>query len=224
MPRPANQRKRKKHGQDEPATNADLPDVVTSLSNPIATSIAEAASNVALKALPDVVTSLPADVDADDDAHAHAPANTTSVTDTQPSNHPRATDLSTSTFPQEIKLEAVVKTETASTNPSTDQAVAPIQTESVMNGPNLNRTFTVRRKAAKRTPLPENITAPFSPSPQAEEIPARKKPRLKEPLSTTTDEGASKTPSPDISENLTSPDTPLSTDTVNASTHRRSRR
>jgi hypothetical protein len=56
----------------------------------------------------------------------------------------------------------------------------------VRESPNLNRTFTVRRKAAKRSerwyqttsaPFPQNIAAA---------IPARKKQRLEEPLSTTT--------------------------------------
>jgi hypothetical protein len=88
------------------------------------------------EALPDVVTSLPlplplppADVDAVNDANA----NTVSVSDTQSNNHPRATDPSTreqgikreplvkteplpansSTSTQEIKLELVVKPETA---------------------------------------------------------------------------------------------------------------
>jgi hypothetical protein len=72
------------------------------------------------------------------------------------------------------------------------------------------------------------------PSPQAEEIPARKKPRVEEPLPqplpraeeplpTTTDEAARKTASPDISEGLPSPAThPPSTAAVNVSTRRRS--
>jgi hypothetical protein len=64
-----------------------------------------------------------------------------------------------------------------------------------INGPNLNRKFTVCRKAAKRTepwclgPPPQNIAAPLS-------IPARKKPRLEKPPPTTTDDAARKTASP----------------------------
>jgi hypothetical protein len=82
----------------------------------------------------------------------------------------------------------------------TDQAETSIPTETVMmaiNGPNLNRTFTVRRKAAKRSEpwYPQNLAAPLS-------IPARKKPRLEEPLATTTDEYARKTASSDTSVGL----------------------
>jgi predicted chitinase len=97
---------------------------------------------------------------------------------------------------QGIKLEPVVKTEAAPapTSTSTDQSEAPIPTESVMNGPNLNRTVTVRRKA----PL---YLAP-SPSPQAEEIPARKKLCVEEPLSTTIDEATRKASLPDLSVGL----------------------
>jgi hypothetical protein len=50
-------------------------------------------------------------------------------------------------------------------------------------------TFTVRRKAVKRSERwYQNIGAAFPPSPQAEVLPARKKRRLDEPLSTTTDD------------------------------------
>jgi hypothetical protein len=61
-----------------------------------------------------------------------------------------------------------------------EEAEASIPTETVIptNGPNLERAFTVRRKAAKRTALPpQNLAVPLS-------IPARKKPRLEEPLAT----------------------------------------
>jgi hypothetical protein len=103
--------------------------------------------------------------------------------------------------------------------------------EPVINGPNLNRTVTVRRKAAKRTdplylapPPPQNVAAPLPLSPPAEEIPAMKKPRVEEPLPTTTYEAARKTTSPDISEGLPSPDAlPCITATVNVSTRCRSR-
>jgi hypothetical protein len=78
----------------------------------------------------------------------------------------------------------------------TDQAEASIPAETVREGPNLNqnRTVTVRRKAAKRS----------TPLPQAEAIPARKKPRLEEPLPTTTttsttDEVDRETAVPDVS-------------------------
>jgi hypothetical protein len=92
----------------------------------------------------------------------------------------------------------------------TDQAESSIPTETVREDPNLNRTFTVCRKAAKRSeswyvaPPPQNIAAPLS-------IPARKKPRIEEPLATSTDEAATKTASTDISVGLPLPDTPPST-------------
>jgi hypothetical protein len=140
-----------------------------------------------------------------------------------------------------LKPERIVKIETspastsAPTDSSNDQAGASIPTETVSSGPKLNRTVTVRRKAAKRADLespPQDIAVPLSlsPSPQAEAIPAQeiptiKKPRVEEPLPTTTDEAIRKTPSPDISEGLPSPDAPpRSTATVNVSTRRRSRR
>jgi hypothetical protein len=178
-------------------------------------------------ALPDVVTSLPpADVDVGDGTNPNA--NTDSETDTQSNNHQRATDPSMSTSTLDIKLEPAPAP--APTNTSTDQVETSIPTEPVINGSNLNRTVTVRRKAAKRTdplylvPPPPNIAAPLPPSPQAEEIPARKKPRVEEPLPTATDEAARKTASPDISEILPTSDTPPRTPPVNASTRRRSRR
>jgi hypothetical protein len=72
--------------------------------------------------------------------------------------------------------------------------------ETVRDGPNMNRTFTVRRKAAKRSERwYQNLSAPLS-------IPARKKPRVEEPLpTTTTDEAARKTISPDIPVGLPPP-------------------
>jgi hypothetical protein len=85
----------------------------------------------------------------------------------------------------------------------TEDNEAPIPTETVSNGPNLNvrdgphlnRTVAVRRKAAKRS-LPWDLVAGeldlMSPPLQAEDIPARKKRRLEEPLPTRTDEAASR--------------------------------
>jgi hypothetical protein len=70
---------------------------------------------------------------------------------TEPSPAPANSYTST----QEIKLEPVIKTETAPAPAitSSDQAEASIPTEPVINGSNLNRTVTVRRKVAKRTNL-----------------------------------------------------------------------
>jgi hypothetical protein len=106
----------------------------------------------------------------------------------------------------------------------TDQPETSIPAETVREGPNdMSGTFTVRRKAAKRSepcylaPPPQNLAVPLS-------IPPRKKQRLQEPLPTTTDEAARKTPSPDIPVSLPLPATLPSTDIVDASTLRRSSR
>jgi hypothetical protein len=97
----------------------------------------------------------------------------------------------------------------------TDPAEASIPTETARESPNLNRTFTVRRKAAKRSERWYQITAtPLPPSPQGGDIPARKKPRLDEPIPTATDEVAKKTASPESSVGLLPPTT--DTDDANA--------
>jgi hypothetical protein len=268
-------------------TNTASPDVATSLPTPVNHAIAEAATSID-SASPDVVASFPsADLDVVDDDNT----NRDNFTDTQSNNHPRATNPSTSRSTsmsgQGIKLEPVVKTETAPApsdtstsaqeikrepvvfktetapvpantstnareskrepvllktetapapapvNPSIDQAAAPVPTEPVItNGPHLNRTVTVHRKAAKRTalvylapPPPQNIAVPLSPPSQADNIAVTQDPRVEEPLPTTTDEAASEIAAPDVSEGLPSPDTPpCSTAAMNASTRRRSRR
>jgi hypothetical protein len=92
----------------------------------------------------------------------------------------------------------------------------------------------VPRKVAKRSerwyiapPPPPNIAAPLPPptTPQVEEIPAIQEPRVEEPLPTTTDETARKTPSLDISADLPTLATPPpSAATVDVSTRLRSRR
>jgi hypothetical protein len=93
----------------------------------------------------------------------------------------------------------------------TDQAETSIPTETTVinNVPNIDRTVTVRRKAATHTLSFEMAAGELklvSPSPQAEDIPAtRKKPRLDEPFLTTTTEADGKTASPDISVGLSSP-------------------
>jgi hypothetical protein len=144
---------------------------------------------------------------------------------------------------QVIKREPVTNTETSvETAPapepvppstSTEQAEASIPTDPVINGPNLNRTVTVRRKAAKRTdplyiepPPPQNmaVSLPPSPMPRVEDIPVTQGPRGEEPLSTTRDEDVRETASPEISEGLPSPATPPSAATVDVSTRRQSRR
>jgi hypothetical protein len=74
--------------------------------------------------------------------------------------------------------------------PPTEDDKASISTENVGDDPHLNRTVNARRKAAKRT-LPWDLSVNelelMSPQ-QGEDIPARKKPRLEEPLPATTEE------------------------------------
>jgi hypothetical protein len=83
------------------------------------------------------------------------------------------------------------------TTPTEDDA-AKIPTEHERNGPRMNRTFTVRRKAAKRT-LPWKLTADeiqlALSAPQDEGIRATKRPRLEEPLPTSAEEAATNTTS-----------------------------
>jgi hypothetical protein len=79
-----------------------------------------------------------------------------------------------------------------------DEASIP-PTDHVRNSPNLNRTFTVRRKAAKST-LPWDLTedeiqlALPRPQDEDEHIRATKMPRLEEPLRTSTDEATAENP------------------------------
>jgi hypothetical protein len=71
----------------------------------------------------------------------------------------------------------------------------------------MSGVFLVRRKATKRA-VPWSLTARalnLGSPPKAEDIPARKNPRLEEPLPTITDEAAKKTASPDISVGLPPP-------------------
>jgi hypothetical protein len=91
--------------------------------------------------------------------------------------------------------------------PTTDQAEAAIPTEIVSmsnDPPNMNRAVQVRRAAAKRT-RPFDLTAGELLVSQDEDNPARKKPRLEEPLPTTTDEPTREIASPDVVEGLSPP-------------------
>jgi hypothetical protein len=94
---------------------------------------------------------------------------------------------------------------------STGQAEASIPTETAVaiNSLNLNSTFTVRRRAAKRSERwYQNTAAPLP-------IPTRKKPRLEEPLPTMADEAARKTASLESSEGLPLPTADNCNDDVN---------
>jgi hypothetical protein len=90
-----------------------------------------------------------------------------------------------------------------------EEVEASIPTENVRDGPNLNRAFTVRRKAAKRTfpwDLAEAGELNRVPPSQTEGIPVKKKPRLEEPFSASTDESAPKILSHDTSLGLLAAD------------------
>jgi hypothetical protein len=94
----------------------------------------------------------------------------------------------------------------------TDQADTsnPTETTANNNRPNMNRTVVGRRKAANRT-LPFYLTGKelnlVPSSPQAEDIPARKRPRLDEVIFASTDEAAAEISSCDTAVSLTaSPD------------------
>jgi hypothetical protein len=81
----------------------------------------------------------------------------------------------------------------------TEDDEASVPSEHVINGPNLNRTFTVRRKAAKRIlpwDLPADEIQLVPPRPQDEDIiQEKKRPRLEEPFSTSpTDEATTENP------------------------------
>jgi hypothetical protein len=107
------------------------------------------------------------------------------------------------------KAEAPIPMESVSMSNEPDmKAEAPIlATESVSmsNEPHLSGgTVTNSRKSAKRT-LPWDLNVGELLVSQDEDNPARKKPRLEEPLPTTTDEAARKTASPDISVGLPPP-------------------
>jgi hypothetical protein len=94
------------------------------------------------------------------------------------------------------------------TTPTEDDE-ASIPTENLRTGPNLNRTFTVRRKAVKRTfpwYLPTYEIQLASPRPQDEDTRETKRPRFEEPVPTSTDEAAAKTISDDTTVALTSCD------------------
>jgi hypothetical protein len=89
----------------------------------------------------------------------------------------------------------------------TVKAEASIPTENVSDDePDWNRKVKVRRKAAKRLPfeLSEEELDLVSQDGD-EDTPARKKPRLEEPIPTTTDKAARKVDSPDVSEGLPPP-------------------
>jgi hypothetical protein len=98
-----------------------------------------------------------------------------------------------------------------------DEASTP--TEHVRNCPNLNRTFTLRRKAAKRS-FPWELTADeiqlASPPPHDEDTRDTERPRLEEPVSTSTDEAASKTTPHDTTVALSPPDAAVNNDDANA--------
>jgi hypothetical protein len=81
----------------------------------------------------------------------------------------------------------------------TENVEPPIPTEIVSNDPDMNRTFTEHRRAAKRTlpwDLPADELEVVSP-PQADEIQATKRPRLEKPFPALADEATTKSTSDD---------------------------
>jgi hypothetical protein len=91
----------------------------------------------------------------------------------------------------------------------TEDDEASITTEHERNGPSMNPTITVRRKAAKRS-LPWKLTADeiqlaLSP-PQDEDIREMKRPRLEEPVPTSTEEATTKNTVHDTPVALSPPD------------------
>jgi hypothetical protein len=98
----------------------------------------------------------------------------------------------------------------------TDQAGAEASTQKETT---VTSTVVVRRKAAKRTcplDLAEGDLHLVPSSPHAEDLPARKKPRIEDPLPATTKEAARKTASPDVSVGLSSPPTAAVATNANA--------
>jgi hypothetical protein len=98
----------------------------------------------------------------------------------------------------------------------TEDDEASLPTEHVRNGPNLNRTFTVRRKVAKRIlpwdlPMDEIQLAP--PLPQDKDSPA-KRPRLEKPFPTLEDEATTKNTAHDTTVALPPPDAAADSDPV----------
>jgi hypothetical protein len=105
-----------------------------------------------------------------------------------------------------------IPSDTITMQEPTEGAEASIPTENVGDedgdDPNLNGTFAVRRKAAKRT-LPWNLEAEeleLVPPSHAEATPATKRPRLEEPFSATTDVAATNISSHDTAVSLPAPD------------------
>jgi hypothetical protein len=88
---------------------------------------------------------------------------------------------------------------------STEDDEPSIPTESVRDDPNMNRTVKERRKAAKRTLRCDLGEGELDLVLQEEDTPARKKPRLEEPLLATSDEVTREIASPDVSEGLKPP-------------------
>jgi ribosome recycling factor len=86
---------------------------------------------------------------------------------------------------------------------TTEEAEASISTENMREGPNPNGAFAEHRKAAKRT-LPWDLAS--GELDLVAHIPTRKKPRIEEPLPTTTDEAAKKLSSHDAAISLPAAD------------------
>jgi hypothetical protein len=91
------------------------------------------------------------------------------------------------------KAEAIIPPEIVSSESATTSTTVRLRRRAA----NRTEPLYLRRSTRQRQP-PGYFASP--PPPQDEEIPARKKPRLEEPLPTTADQAARKTDSPDVSE------------------------
>jgi hypothetical protein len=102
-----------------------------------------------------------------------------------------------------------IKMENAPIEEAEPEAIIPMEVVSSGGQSATNSTGTtgrLRRKAARRSePLYIRRSPRRLGKAAAEDVPARKKPRLEEPLPTTTDEAASKNSSPEVSVGLPSP-------------------
>jgi hypothetical protein len=104
----------------------------------------------------------------------------------------------------------------------TKQAEASFSTETTVidndDCPEWNRAVNVRRKVAKRTRPFEltEVELNLMSTPQDEDIPARKRPRLEEPLPTTTDKAYQQTDSLEVSARISPPTADGDNDDANA--------
>jgi hypothetical protein len=142
--------KRPKKRQDRPAMNDEDRKPAAKETTPTPDDAPSSCPDDAPSSCPDDAPSSCPD-DAPSSCPDDAPSSCPDLKRKGMSTRPRSVVL---TRRQRIKCEPVLKTEVAPkpapANTSTDQVEASIPTENVTDSPNVNRTVTVRRKAAKR--------------------------------------------------------------------------